>query len=264
MVYFTDGTTDEVYVTDNVSMQRQSATQYLLTVTPTAAGWNYGRITDPVGGTGQLVSVVRQSDGCEINLRNFWQTDRTLIDGTEWLYEDNIHFVDNMTLGTESYLLTFTLKPELVLEVASITDVSSDGNIQNAPLKTVTVTFNKPIDADTFTADDITLNCQGSRVNEEITITQVSNMQFTLDLSKATTTDGYYVLTIQTAGITDATGFIGEKGKSVSWIQNLPTFVRETLIMPSVQPCYLLSGQRINRPVRRGVYIRNGRKVIVR
>ncbi len=219
MIYFSDGTTAGVAKVAASNIVQQSATEYVLTATPYIEGWNYGQITDPTFGRAKLIGITRMSDNQEINLRNFWQTDRTLRDGKDWLYENNLHFVDNFASSGESYLLTFEPRPEVELEVASFEGVPEESTILTDPLQTVTVTFNKPIEVETFTSDDITLNCQGKRVETPITITPISNTQFALDLSKATTENGYYVLTVQTAEITDMEGFNGAVGKSTSWVQ---------------------------------------------
>lgn len=219
IVYFSDGTTADVCMAANTTVEEQSNTEYLLTVTPSQQGWNYGHVTDPTYGHAKLIGIHRQSDGQEINIRNFWQTDRTLRDGKDWLYENNLHFVDNFTNSAETYVLTFEPRPDVELEVASFDGVPEEGTVLTEPLQTVTVTFNKPINAETFTRDDITLNCQGVRVETPITITAISSTQFTLDISKATAENGYYVLTVQTAEITDEEGFVGSVGKSTSWIQ---------------------------------------------
>jgi hypothetical protein len=219
MVYFTDGTTAEVSVATNAVMKRRSNTEYLLTIMPSQTGWNYGHITDPTHGHANLVGIRRQSDGKEINPRNFWQTDRTLRDGRDWLYENNLHFVDQMTGSTETYALTFELRPDVELQVASFSGIPEEGTVLRESLQTVTVTFNKAIDATTFAREDITLNCQGRRLEGPIAITPVSDTQFTLDLSQLTAGNGYYVLTIQTAGIMDFEGFNGTEGKMATWIQ---------------------------------------------
>ena len=244
MVYFTDGTTAEVALAADAVAEQQSNTEYWLTVNPSQPGWNYGHITDPTFGRAKLVSIQRQSDGSEINLRNFWQTDRTLRDGKDWLYENNLHFVDQMANSAETYVLTFEPRPDVELEVASVDGVPEEGTVIHEPLQTVTVTFNKAIDAETFTREDITLNCQGSRVDVPIAITPVSDSQFTLDLSLATAGNGYYTLTVQTADITDLDGFTGAAGKTVGWIQ----FTEATTLALSFDKAEVTYGDAFTEP----------------
>lgn len=220
MLYLSDGVVESVSVTSETTISKNSDTEYLLTVTPMQAGWNYGSLVDPTYGKQDIVRIVRQSDGAEINLRNIWQTDRTLRDGKDPLYESRIHFVDKFGTTEESYLLTFEPKPEKVLEVESFVGVPKSDVVLQEPLTEITVHFNKPIDAATFTAEDLTLNCQGKALDvSQIMITQVSNTEYKLDLSALSVFNGYYVLTVQTAGIVDNEEFAGEVGKTASWIQ---------------------------------------------
>lgn len=244
MLYFTDGTTAEVGVAANATVEAQSNTEYLLTINPSQPGWNYGHITDPTFGRAKLIGIQRQSDGREINLRNFWQTDRTLIDGKDWLYENNLHFVDNFASSGETYVLTFEPRPEVELEVASFDGLPEESTVLTEPLQKIIVNFNKAIDAETFTREDITLNCQGNRVEAPIAITAKSSTQFELDLSEVTAENGFYVLTVQTAGIADADGFAGTSGKSASWTQ----FVNATTLAFSFEKAEVTYGDNFTEP----------------
>lgn len=220
MLYLSDGVVESVSVTTEATISKSSDTEYLLTVTPLQAGWNYGSLVDPTYGKQDIVRIVRQSDGAEINLRNIWQTDRTLCDGRDPLYESRIHFVDKFGTAEESYLITFEPKPDKVLEVENFVGVPASDVVVKDALKEVTVCFNKPIDATTFTTDDLTLNCQGKAQDvSQIVITQVNDTEYKLDISALSAFNGYYVLTVQTAGIVDSEGFAGESGKTASWVQ---------------------------------------------
>lgn len=221
MLYLSDGQIEPVATASAAHIVKKSATEYLLTVTPSAEGWTYGNIADPTYGVADLQTVVRQSDQKVMSLRNFWQTDRTLRDGKDPLYENRIHFADEWE-GTspETYLLTFEPAPQLVLEVAAIEGIPAEKEIAKSPVETVKVMFNKPIQPETFTSEDLSLTIQGVKQNmEQISISTTDNKTFTLDLSEVNKIggNGYYVLTVQTAGITDSEGFSGKSGKSVSW-----------------------------------------------
>lgn len=218
IVYFTDAQKQELFIVSSAEISRINNIEYLLKVKPSQTGWNYGSILDPTYGKQKLVKVIR-ADGMEVNLDNVWQTDRTLRDGKDWLYENQLHFVGNMSAEGETFYLTFEPRSEVELEVASINGVPEEGKVLKEPLKSVTVIFNKAIDAQTFTREDISLICQGVHVEAPIAITAKSDTQFELNLSNATDDNGYYVLTVQTAGITDTDGFKGAVGKSASWIQ---------------------------------------------
>lgn len=221
MLYLSNGEIEPVVVTSDASIVKVSDTDYTMTITPSKEGWNYGNLTDPTYGVVKLQKVVRQSDGKEISLRNFWQTDRTLRDGKDPLYENRIHFADNFMSGTaETYTLTFESMPDLLLEVASIEGIPAEGTIAYDHVEKVNVMFNKHIDPATFTAEDITLTVQGKKQEASlIGITTEDNKTFALDFTELnkTTGNGYYVLAVQTAGITDSEGFNGKTGKSVGW-----------------------------------------------
>ena len=218
MLYLTDGTTQVVShatatITDNGN------NQFTLTASPTTEGWNYGSVIDPTAGRKTLTSIIRQSDGTTINLANFWQTDRTLRDGKDPLYEYRIHFADEMAATGETYTLTFEDKPMTVLDVEKFEGVS-ETDIIMSPVERVSVFFNKEVAASTFTTEDLELTLAGTKLDtERIEITQVNEKQFDLDLKALTTGNGYYVLTVQAAGIKDKEGFTGEYGRKLTWTQ---------------------------------------------
>ena len=222
MMYLSDGEIEAVSMVKDAVINRVDKTTYTLTISQTISGWNYGNIIDPSYGLSELKKVVRNSDGKEIALRNFWQTDRTLRDGKDPLYENRIHFVDNLSsVSGETYTLTFEPLPELMLAVASIDGVPADGELSVEPLSGVNVVFNKPIDMASFTTDDITLAVQG--VKQDVTKVDIStkdNKTFNIDFSQINETigNGYFVFTVQTSDITDYEGYRGKDGKSASWI----------------------------------------------
>lgn len=220
MIYLTDGSIEQVKSASGV-IKSSGERQYTLTVTPSVQGWIYGSIDDPTGGYQELVGVTRLSDGATIDLRNIWQTSCTLRDGKDPLYENKIHFADKIS-GPTSYQLTFEPGPSVVLEVASFEGMPSDNEVADKPVTEVTVHFNKAIDPTTFTSEDLNLILQGERQDEAlIKIERQDDQTFLLGLTEVTKLDGYYVLTVQTAGITDQEGFKGKVGKSVNWTQYL-------------------------------------------
>ena len=218
-IYFTNAT-EENAVLSTAKLTHVNDTQYRLEVSSSAPGWNYGSLVDPTNGKRKLVSIVRQSDGKVLFTDNIWTTDRTLRDGLEWLYENRLHYIVEMAGLTETYLLTFETRPEVELEVQQYIGVPANGVVLTEPLTHVTVKFNKPVQATTFTIDDITMACQGKPVDvSSVAITALSHDMFELDLTTATTEDGFYVLTVQTAGIMDQEGYCGSTGKQATWIQ---------------------------------------------
>lgn len=235
MLYLSDGTVENISIVSDVQCSKKENNQYILTVLSGNTGWNYGVISDPTNGRQNLISVTRLGDNTAIELRNFWQTDRTLRDGKDPLYENRIHFVDRLVGVSEQYLLTFEERPEVTLEVESFIGIPEAGTYVSEPLTDVKVRFNKPIIASTFTTDDMTLTCQGRMIEnmDAVTITKISDREFALGLSAVTLKDGYYVLTVQTAEITDTENYCGQTGKNAGWVQYMDGTVPLTV---KVQP----------------------------
>ncbi len=221
MLYLSNGEVEKVQIAASSNISKISDNEYLLSVTPSDSGWNYGHISDPTYGVAELDKIIRKSDNREISLRNIWQTDRTLRDGKEPLYENRIHFADKFAaLAGEEYLLIFKPSPSPLLEVQSFVGVPAAEDVCTKQLTDITLLFNKEINDTTFTVDDITLTCQGNKVdNADITIEKISVKEYKLILSEVTLNDGYYVLTVQTAGIIDGEGFYGKSGKQAAWTQ---------------------------------------------
>lgn len=237
MLYLSDGEIEKVNVAASSSITKTSDTEYTLTITPSEEGWNYGNLSDPTYGVSALKSVTRASDGKQISLRNFWQTDRTLRDGKDPLYENRIHFADQFDgKNAESYILTFEATPSLILEVASIEGAPAEDEVATQPVNTLKVMFNKYIDPATFTSEDIQINVQGKEQDSQLVkISTEDNKTFVLDLTQlnASAGNGYYTLTVQTSGITDSEGFAGKTGKTASWTMFINSQVK---LITSVYP----------------------------
>lgn len=237
MLYLSDGEIEKVNVAASSSITKTSDTEYTLTITPSEEGWNYGNLSDPTYGVSALKSVTRASDGKQISLRNFWQTDRTLRDGKDPLYENRIHFADQFDgKNAESYILTFEATPSLMLEVASIEGTPAEDEVATQPVNTLKVMFNKYIDPATFTSEDIQINVQGKEQDSQLVkISTEDNKTFVLDLTQlnASAGNGYYTLTVQTSGITDSEGFAGKTGKTASWTMFVNSQVK---LITSVYP----------------------------
>lgn len=237
MLYLSDGEIEKVNVAASSSITKTSDTEYTLTITPSEEGWNYGNLSDPTYGVSAIKSVTRASDGKQISLRNFWQTDRTLRDGKDPLYENRIHFADQFDgKNAESYILTFEATPSLMLEVASIEGAPAEDEVATQPVNTLKVMFNKYIDPATFTSEDIQINVQGKEQDSQLVkISTEDNKTFVLDLTQlnASAGNGYYTLTVQTSGITDSEGFAGKTGKTASWTMFINSQVK---LITSVYP----------------------------
>jgi len=224
-VYFTDATQQEVELATDAVLRKQSNTEYTLTITPSKAGWNYGSVLDPTGRR-QLVKVVRQRDGAELPVDNIWKTDRTLVDGKDWLYERRLHYVADVPESTfldgEVLLLTFENRSDVELEVSSITGMEHpDYPVRMEDVNQVNVRFNKAVKPETFTAQDVTLTVQGEKQDlGSVQFATTDNTNWTLDFTALNQQlpNGYYVLTVQTATITDFEGYNGYTGKKADWV----------------------------------------------
>lgn len=122
-VYLTDATQHDVSMAATMNISQQNETEWLLTVTPSQAGWNYGVISDPTNSKLKVVKIVRQSDGAELDADNVWLTDRTLRDGKDPLCENRLHFVGNLGAQGDSYLLTFAEKTDTELSIKDLKSV---------------------------------------------------------------------------------------------------------------------------------------------
>jgi hypothetical protein len=218
-IYYSNGESDEVYkvntgTVSNVISPSQLTT--ILTMNSSQTGWNYGNMTDPGSDKYKLERVVRISDNLELPLGNFWQTFVTLKDGLEPKYENNLHFLDKIS-GLEKYTLYYTPINANVPKVISFGNVPST---TTKALESVQVNFNKAIDPNTFTSQNITLIHQGKKLTfDDSLIGKVNDSTFVLNTKTIAIASGYYELTVQCAGIKDPKGNEGTEGKSVSWIQ---------------------------------------------
>ena len=219
-LYLSDATTERVYEARYAELTKNSDTEYVLRVKPDNFGWNYGNVFDPTGGKRVVESVVR-ADGTVIAARNIWTTDRTLVDGTDPIYENRLHFVDKfLTLDETTYTITFSERPELPLFVSNVEglpEVARD-ELYIGTTGDITVTYNKPVDETTL-KDNISLVCQAKVVEEKPTITKVDDQTFILRWATATLQSGYFTLTNYCSRMLDMEGFHGDYDHKVSWNQ---------------------------------------------
>jgi hypothetical protein len=227
-VYFTNATQADVTVAQSTSWNKVGSA-YEVTVLPKQGGWTYANMLDPVEGKVKLLSVVRKRDNKELPADNVWQTSRSLRDGLVWKYEHRLHFVGDMPAEGEVFVLTYETRPEVELDF-TLSKPEYDPDFVEEGLVTedvdeVTVTFNKPIQAETFTYEDVVYQVQGqkqnlSQVENFITPKQGTDNAYVIDLSSlnGNLPNGYYVLSVQGAGITDNEGYQGLYGRKVDWV----------------------------------------------
>ena len=111
-VYFTDGTQKSVNKATGATISSLGQDAYLLNISPSAMGWNYGSLADPTNGRLQLASIIRRRDGASIPTDNVWQTPVTLRDGKDPIHENRLHFICESQGAAENWLLTFEERQE--------------------------------------------------------------------------------------------------------------------------------------------------------
>ncbi len=220
-LYHSSGLTELVYLADSARTDApvtRTDTTVIMTVYPHISGWNYTRINDPGDGKYRIVSVTRE-DGQVIPLKNIWQTYSTIIDMLEPVYENKLHFADHFSgLDPVNYTLIFEKIDQNVPKVIAIMGVPEEVN--DIPVAYVDVLFNKSIDPETFTFEDLFLRRQGSPnlVDSTVTVSQTGDSLFRVWFNGLTDSAGYYVFTVQAAGISDLVGNFGTEGMQVDWI----------------------------------------------
>lgn len=220
MIYLTDGSTSPVAGASEMTMERVDDTTWKVTLTAGEAGWAYGSTADLTAGRCDIVSVTRDSDSKAIAPRNLWATYVTLRDGRDPLYEYRLHMADDMPSQSETYTVVIAPRAETELAVEKIEGIPADNLVAREPVTGLTVTFNKPVMASTFTAGDITLTRQGEAMPAAgITVSQVDDRTFTLGLGELTAGNGYYTLTVATEGIYGTDNFPGRDGRMTGWTQ---------------------------------------------
>lgn len=231
-VYFSDGTGDvDVAADSHMIMDKINDNQFRLKLSPASKGWNYASVSDKSGGRRFLLSAIRESDGVEVPTDNFWFTDRTMRDALTPVNEKRCHMIA-YSESEDSWLLTFEERPALELDVVEFFDVPEESQVLAEPLKTIGVKFNKPIVESSFTTEDLSLYCQGKRMDlSNVTIDKLTDDKYKINLSGVTNESGYYVLTIMTQGILDNEGFNGEFGRSYAWLQNMEASV-DMIVVP--------------------------------
>lgn len=196
----------------------------------TTSLWAYTNMTDPTMGNGGLIAA-RMMDPAtgswvDADLANFWQTQYTMVDGTDPLRDDKLHMVvplANCPAGEagQDYIFEVEFEPSPVnrLEVESIMTVPQGSDIATDVLDELTVTFNKPIDPTTFDRTDILLRYEGEKQTSDIAITSASEdgTAYKLKMSDVSR-NGFYVLQVKTDGIIDSESFTGKNGRQVSWL----------------------------------------------
>jgi large repetitive protein len=222
IIYLSNGGTLDVYPAVSHSVSGSISTgnhEIELLVTPKQMGWNYYKFDDPGNGVYKIESVTRD-DGQIIPIENVWQTHVTLPDGKEPVYENKIHFLDVFSSSaTQKYIIRFIAPPQNPPYIVRFENVPATFVTQ--PVTSIDVVFNKPIDPATFSFEDMTLRVQGGAdiMDATVTVSEINQTTFRIDLTSKSTLDGYYALNVQTTGIKDLVGTSGVEGLQANWTQ---------------------------------------------
>lgn len=107
MLYYGNGDMDRVYISTKSECRFDERSVVRMTVVPSADGWNYIRINNPIFNGKNILSITRESDGSSVPMRNLWQTNVTLREGMDPKIEDCLHFIDKMYMDDDNvYLIT--------------------------------------------------------------------------------------------------------------------------------------------------------------
>ncbi len=221
-IYFSNsnGASEAVLSAESVESSNIIAASSLITkitIKPVTTGWHYGNIADPGGKQYKLNKVIRDKDNVEIPLANFWQTGVTLRDGLNPKYENKLHVLDNIS-EINTYTLYYNPIDGNIPTVEAFVDAPSTNNAQ--PVETIKVRFNKDIDVNTFTTNNISLIYQGTIVpTDKILIGKIDDRTYSLSIKELTKSSGYYELSVDAVGIKDLLGNEGKNGKKINWIQ---------------------------------------------
>ena len=226
-IYYSDGGDDEVNKAQRATLNKNIVTTadtvVKLTVIPSNTGWNYAQMNDPGDNCYDIVKVVRVKDSVEIPLSNVWTTFVTLPDGEKPIYVNRLHFLDYMTeLGENDYDIYYSVKKN-VLKVAEISGVPTGVTAVTSPVDAVVVKFNRKIQSETFDYNDIELYCQGGENLSDVSVSVVKQDDYTylVDISSITNNSGFYKIEVNVNHILDEYGNVGDFGKNATWSQLL-------------------------------------------
>lgn len=234
-MYVNDGTTLPIFsYIDKTTVQYKGNNTYWVTFNidnqdEMQEGFNflYTSFADPTMGEGGIkdahgINTIDQKYQNLIERGEIWQTQYTMHDGGDPIRDNKVHllipFQKNRD-GNTTFIVTFEPAPTKRLDVESIKTVPQGSDIAVDVLDELTVTFNKPINASTFTRDDMVLRYEGEKLTSNIAITKAANNDsvYTVKMQNVSR-NGYYTLQVNTDGVNDKEGFAGKNGKQVGWM----------------------------------------------
>lgn len=218
-IYFSDGTNQRLHaLPDGCEIERLDNSHSRITVDAVTNEWFYANAVVPNEKTIKILGITNEDTGEKLDKDNFWTTEYTMKDHANPIQEYRIHIADLAAkAGKIHYVLEYEPQPDVVLAVDGISPAVSSSDILVAPINKVTVTFNKDIDASTFTSDDITVRYEGKIISVPFEIERVDARTYSINTSELKD-NGYYCLTVNTINITDSEGFSGKNGESLNWL----------------------------------------------
>lgn len=214
-------------VSQAITLTGNSGT-YTLSLKAKQPGWVYGTLHDPTNGHMMLTGVKRLSDGAEVSMANFWQTDRIIAADYSLMSSYDLHFADCIETAEESYELTFTLLPNARLDVMAVRLYTEEGELVNVgetttePIVKATIEFTK--DIKNLFNQAIVFVANGQVVNlGDKPVTRINDSCYDINLAAADKIyPGLHQLTILLSGVKEkaaprAAG-IGEV--TVFWTEN--------------------------------------------
>ncbi|MGP0068315.1 MAG: beta strand repeat-containing protein, partial [Isosphaeraceae bacterium] len=226
-LYLSNGTTDPVAPASDVSVAQVSGHEYQITA-EMPAGWGYFDIADPTGGNLDVGEVARP-DGLDLivanpndpgSAGNVWNTVQNITSDGFVTAVNDLHLLDyNANAVTITYDVFYTSPNSVTPQIVLLQAVKP--STVNNPVSALDVTFNEPINLNTFTAGNLSLTLNGGAIAiSGVTLALVSGTTDTYQISglaPLTAADGNYQLTVSAVGVEDSLGDVGTGSVSTSW-----------------------------------------------
>ena len=228
IVITADGETDALNIVSSAAIITPTGEtgNYTLTVHAGKAGWMYGQMHDPTHGTMRLQSVTRQSDGRQVSMANFWQSDRTPQADFSMIQENRLHFADSIAGADETYQLHYVQRSTDIVEILGIrlfaadgTEVSSGGATDKA-VKKIEMEFTGAMRKLSYSWMVLTAHDDFQNIEECANSSDSNKQRWTLDISPLDEVPGLHTFTLNAAKMKAQQGkAVGSM--TVSWTENI-------------------------------------------
>ena len=243
-LYLSDGTSAPVAPSSDVSVSPIGGHTYQITAFM-PAGWGYLDIVDPAGGSLEISQVARP-DGLDLvvpnpgepgSASNVWETVQDITSNGFVTAENDLHLLDyNATAGTITYTVTYINPNAVTPQITSLQAVKP--STVSTVVGTLDVTFNEPINLNTFTDANLGLTYNNGVIPVSgATIALLSGSTYRISgLAPLTGLNGDYELTVSAAGVEDSMGDDGAGSESTSWtMDSTDTNVTVLDVIPAVR-----------------------------